>query len=78
MQETNATNEAMLDSLIKKSTIPNAGLGLFAGKKRIKRGTSLGLYMGWRLRNKKLAKYYPESGLPLMQHVKVEEMMPDV
>ena len=30
---------------IKKSTIPNAGLGLFAGKKT-KKGTSLGFYTG--------------------------------
>ena len=42
--------------------IPNAGFGLFTGKKRI-RGTSLGLYTGRRIRNKKLDKYYPETGL---------------
>lgn len=48
---------------IKKSLIPNAGLGLFVGKKRVKRRTSLGLYMGRRIINKKLDKYYPKTNL---------------
>ena len=43
--------------------IPKAGLGLFAGKKLIKRKTSLGFYTGRRIRNQKLDKYYPKTNL---------------
>ena len=38
-------------------------MGLFAGKIKIKKGTSLGFYTGRRIKNKKLDKYYPETGL---------------
>ena len=37
--------------------------GYLQEKKRIKRGTSLGLYTSQRIKNKKLDKYYPETGL---------------
>ena len=37
--------------------------GYLQEKKRIKRGTSLGLYTGRRIKNKKLDKYYPKTGL---------------
>ena len=71
VQETNTTNEAMLDSLIKKQEFKDKEINdsqcwigiIHRKKKRIKRGTSLGLYTGRRIRNKKLDKYYPETGL---------------
>ena len=48
---------------IKKSLIPNAGFGLFAGKKKILKNTSLGLYPGRRIKNRNLDKYYPITNL---------------
>ena len=48
---------------VKKSLIPNAGFGLFAGKKTIKKNSSLGLYTGRKIKNKKLDKYYPKTNL---------------
>ena len=50
---------------IKKSLIPNAGFGLFAGKKKIEKRSSLGLYTGRRIKNRKLDKYYPKTNLAL-------------
>ena len=48
---------------IKRSLIPNAGLGLFAGLKKINKRQSLGYYTGRRIKNKKLDKYYPKTNL---------------
>ena len=48
---------------VKKSLIPNAGYGLFAGKKTIKKNSSLGLYTGRKIENQKLDKYYPKTNL---------------
>lgn len=48
---------------MKKSTIPNAVFGLFAGKKPIKKGSTLGLYTGRCIKNKALDKYYTQTGL---------------
>ena len=48
---------------IKKSLIPNAGLGLFAGKRKINKKQSLGYYSGRRIKKRKLDKYYPKTNL---------------
>ena len=48
---------------IKKSLIPNAGFGLFAGRKKINKSQSLGYYTGRRIKNKALDKYYPKTNL---------------
>ena len=48
---------------IKKSSLPNAGLGLFAGRKKINKSESLGYYTGRRIKNKCLDKYYPKTNL---------------
>ena len=48
---------------IKKSLIPKAGLGLFAGKKKKNKRQSLGYYTSRRIRNKSLDKYYPKTNL---------------
>ena len=48
---------------IKKSLIPKAGLGLFAGRKKINKSQSLGYYTGRRIKNKYLDKYYPKTNL---------------
>ena len=43
---------------MKNSDIPNAGFGLFAGQKLIKRGEKIGKYTGGWIRSHKLDKYY--------------------
>ena len=48
---------------IKKSLISKAGLGLFAGKKKINKSQSLGYYTGRRIKNKSLDKHYPKTNL---------------
>ena len=48
---------------IKKSSIPNAGLGLFAGGKKINKKQSLGYYTRRKIKNKSLDKYYPKTNL---------------
>ena len=43
---------------VKKSNIPNAGFGLFARRKAIKRGERIGKYNSGRIRSHKLDRYY--------------------
>ena len=48
---------------VKKSNIPNAGFGLFARRKAIKRGKRIGKYTGGRIRSHKLDRYYGKGNL---------------
>ena len=48
---------------VKKSDIPNAGFGLFAGRKPIKTGEKIRKYTGGRIRSHKLDKYYGKGKL---------------
>ena len=44
---------------VKKSGVPGAGLGLYSGKKRIKKGTSITKYTGEELTKQAIHKRYP-------------------
>jgi hypothetical protein len=44
---------------IKKSGVKGAGLGLFSGKKRIKKGTSITRYTGEKVSRQEVKKRYP-------------------
>ena len=48
---------------VKKSNIPNAGFGLLARQKAIKRGERIGKYTSGRISSHKLDQYYGEGNL---------------
>ena len=71
MQENDTKDQPMLDSFVEKSKSQNQKIVdskcrfwiICWEKKKIKKRTSLGLYTGRRIKNRKLDKYYPKTNL---------------